>query len=193
MEEQRPEEERRILEADRLYRSGLTLREVGLQLRPPVTAQRVTQLLRHGLLLHLIDELPQHRRRSAKDLDEGTVREAALRFGDRRRVAEHLRANLPSLEARFGNVLRDALSARRAQRRENTRQRIIADYLALAERLGHYPSSSEAGPNLARRIWKSFRTFEAFWRAAGVRPQYRRAPLRDRAIQHEAPPDGPSL
>lgn len=93
------EEKRCILETDRLYR--LNLREVVRKLRPPVTAQLVTQLLRRGLLLNFIDELPQHRRKSAKDLDAGSVREERCGSPTEGAWQSISRADLPSFEARM--------------------------------------------------------------------------------------------
>jgi len=169
-------DEVRLRVVERLYRTGMKLREVGERLTPPVSPQRVVQLLDRGVNLGLFDD-PRKARRAGLHVTEEQVRSTARTTRNREKVAKRLRLRRDILEARFGALL-DAVVRQRQQEAKEARaavmrQRAIDEYCDMAERLGRNPTTADLGNGtLRRRIYAHFGTFEAFLEAAGVRPDY---------------------
>ena len=166
----------RLLEIERLARSGLTLQEVAVRLKPRVTAARVGQLLRQGVALGLYAMPATRAERTGERLrtiGAEDVLAALRRYRGPEYAARALGISAKALRANFASILVEV-------RKERTRQRVIDAYCALARATGSNPTSASIGPNLARRIAKHFGTFEAFYEAVGVAPDYRRAPRKPR-------------
>jgi hypothetical protein len=164
----------RYLEIERLYRSGLTLGQIGAQLDPPATPQWVGQLLRQGaeLGLYLMPEMHQDRlRRTEQRLTDLEVRAALMATRRKEQAAKMLGISKAALETRFGHVV---TGVARERRRERTRTAIVDAYRALAARLGHDPNTSEIPRRLIGRIQHGFGTLRKFYAAVGAQPMDRR-------------------
>jgi hypothetical protein len=168
------------------YLGGATMQEIGDSLDPPVSRERVRQLLeRNGIA------------------DDSTKRSRV----DAARVIAACRApgiaSIPMAVARLQNVgyatvvdcverlglapaLERLFRLRKRQltqtRFEEHRRRLIADYRALADRLGHVPSSSELHPRNGVQFYVVFFTYFASMRelreAAGLSTNDRRGNYR---------------
>jgi hypothetical protein len=176
-------QEERMRTADRLYRTGLKMREVAERLEPPVTAQRVAQLLAAGVEAGLFTD-PRSDRRHGLSLTGQDVR-AAASVGSRREVAGRLHVDRAALEAAFGPLLDTIYAQRHAEKleahAEATRRITIKEYREVAARLGRNPTSSDLENGaLYRRIFKHFGTFESFMGTVGARPDYVSPRWRDR-------------
>ena len=156
-----PRENReRMLEANRLYRTGLTYSETGRGLSPPVSAVRVGQLLVRGAKLGLFAH-PRRERESGAALTVAEVRKTAQLCASRGQVAGRLRTDRKRLEERFGAVIDDVFAARRAARKSATRARIVADVENFRMKLGRTPSWYDLSVNLRARVKKQFGNFDA--------------------------------
>ena len=164
----------RILEADRLYRLGLTLAEVGRRLEPPVSQQMVSKLFAKGVALGFLSKAPHRRRRAGHEVTESDVRAVAAKTGEHRRIAAILRIDLAVLEDRFAHILVEESKSKRAIKSVARRDAIRDAYRDLAAVAGRNPTSSEIPPALAAKIIRHFGTFQKFWSELRVRPDYRK-------------------
>lgn len=133
----------RLLHIEELYRSGLTLKQVGSQLDPPLTAQRTGQLLRQGaeLGLYLLPERHRDRQsRLERRLTDIQVRAALIATQRVEQAANDLGITKTALQTRFGHVVADV---RAEHRKERARQAVTQAYRELAQRLGYEPNTQQ--------------------------------------------------
>lgn len=151
----------RIYEAEMLVRQGLTLREVGRRLNPPVTPQRTWQLLKIGVDLGMFQD-PREQRK-----------------------AEIRKATLPVHERPAPRVQVDPVQ-RRLERTARLRQRVIEEYKEVVARIGRNPNTADLGRcGLRARIYQHFNLFWLFLNALGERPSYVKASWIKREVQRK--------
>ena len=173
--------EERILEAARLYGSGLTLSQVAKAFTPAISQQMVSKLFRKGVELGILQNLPYRRKRAGTDLTEELVHSAALRFGSLREIAAALDCRIDVIKLKFGPIVVAARKEKRAARRLKKQSATIEEYRELAGKLGRNPTSVEMPSALAQRIMRQFESFEVFWSTSDMQPDYRKPSLKRRA------------
>ena len=150
----------RFYKIERLYRSGQTFEQIAEKLNPPVSTQRAWQLLREGASLGLYPQ-PKRRNRTKErlsEISEGDVREAYRKTESISGVARILSVRRSVLGKHFQSLFRELRDGR-------DRQRVIDDYRAITEKLGHEPSVTEVGPMFYQRISIHFGSYASFYEA----------------------------
>ena len=128
----------RIYEAEMLVRQGSKLREVGCRLDPPVTPQRVWQLLKIGVHLRMFPDSRERRKTAVQK----TV------IAKRERPAPRVRVDP---------------ERRRAEKTARLRQLVIEEYKAVAARIVRNPNTADLGRcGLRSRIYLYFGSFWLF-------------------------------
>lgn len=150
-----------------LYRKGLTFTEIGQRMTPPISGRWAALLLQRGVQSGVY-ERPV--RGNPPPLTEDLVRKTMAVGLSRKRCAQILKIDRKSLEERFGSVLDEIERLRFFERDARRRKLVLAQYQALAGRLGYNPSSTKVGKSLLSRILRTFGSFSAFIKEAGVTP-----------------------
>lgn len=155
-----------IVRVHALRSAGLSCAEVGRTLDPPVSAGRISQILRRGRERGVIGVDP-----TRTPIDEARVRAVYRQTGNIQRCASLLRTHQSTLKKRFGSVLESVRAEVRAERDAGYVEMAVHEYRALAQQLGKYPARDTCPLPLRRSIKNGFGSFAAFQRSIGIVPR----------------------